>query len=145
MFVPRLIDANALKESVMKEIRHYWNEGDGGYYLAEDVIPDIDNAPTVDAVSRGVHDQVRWERDVAIEQLESYGISLGEKADVVKVVRCKDCKHRGDEGACPMYHVEELEWDDDGYMEVDYVPHDYTTDDGFCDRGERKDNERKAD
>lgn len=46
----RLIDANALKESVMKEIRHYWNEGEGGYYLAEDVIPDIDNAPTVDAV-----------------------------------------------------------------------------------------------
>lgn len=46
----RLINANALKESVMKEIRHYWNEGEGGYYLAEDVIPDIDNAPTVDAV-----------------------------------------------------------------------------------------------
>ena len=46
----RLIDANALKESVMKEIRHYWNEGEGGYYLAEDVIPDIDLAPTVDAV-----------------------------------------------------------------------------------------------
>ena len=46
----RLIDANALKESVMKEIRHYWNEGEGGYYLADDVIPDIDDAPTVDAV-----------------------------------------------------------------------------------------------
>lgn len=46
----RLIDANALKESIMKEIRHYWNEGEGGYYLAEDVIPDIDNAPTVDAL-----------------------------------------------------------------------------------------------
>ena len=45
----RLIDANALKELVMKEILHYWNEGEGGYYLAEDVIPDIDNAPTVDA------------------------------------------------------------------------------------------------
>lgn len=65
--------------------------------------------------------------------------------DAVEVVRCKDCKHREDEGACPMYHVEEIEWDDDGYMEVDYVPHDYTTDDGFCDRGERKDNDRKAD
>ena len=40
---------------------------------------------TADAVSRGVHEQVRWERDVAIEQLESYGVSLGEKADVAKV------------------------------------------------------------
>ncbi|MBQ7767570.1 MAG: hypothetical protein IJ403_01655 [Oscillospiraceae bacterium] len=46
----RLIDANALKELVMKEIHHYWNYGEGGYYLAEDVVPDIDNAPTVDAV-----------------------------------------------------------------------------------------------
>ena len=65
--------------------------------------------------------------------------------DAVEVVRCKDCKNRQDEGKCPMYHVDEIEWDDDGYMEVDYVPHDYTADDGFCDRGERKDNERKAD
>ena len=46
----RLIDANALKEQIIKEIHHYWNEGEGGYYLAEDTIPDIDNAPTVDAV-----------------------------------------------------------------------------------------------
>ena len=46
----RLIDANALKEQIIKEIHYYWNEGNGGYYLAEDVIPDIDNAPTVDAV-----------------------------------------------------------------------------------------------
>lgn len=60
--------------------------------------------------------------------------------DAVEVVRCKDCKHRGEEGECPMYWVKEIEWDDDGYTECDYVPHDYTVDDGFCDRGERKDN-----
>ena len=129
----RLIDANALKESVMKEIRHYWNEGEGGYYLAEDVIPDIDNAPTVDAVSRGVHDQVRWERDVAIEQLESYGISLGEKADVVKVVRCKDCIHFDPEKALRPGGI----WC--SYWGTDPDPDD------FCSKGERKDNERKAD
>ena len=46
----RLIDANELKEKIIKEIRHYWNDGTGGYYLAEDVIPDIEDAPTVDAV-----------------------------------------------------------------------------------------------
>ena len=56
--------------------------------------------------------------------------------DVVQVVRCKDCKHRG-EYECPMYYETEIEWDDDGYTEVDYVPHDSTMDDGFCDRGER--------
>ena len=75
----RLIDANALLEFAKKR---YGNT----------IVPsDIVSFPAVDAVSRCVHDQVRWERDIAIEQLESYGISLGEKAEVVKVVRCKDC------------------------------------------------------
>lgn len=56
-------------------------------------------------------------------------------------VRCKDCKHRGDDVHCPMCFEEEIEWDDDGYTEVDYVLHDRTIDDGFCDRGERGDEE----
>ena len=55
-------------------------------------------------------------------------------------VRCADCKHRGEDG-CPMYHEEYIEWDDDGYRESDVVYHDHTTDDGFCDRGERGANE----
>ena len=46
----RLIDAVALRNQVMNEILHYCNCGEGGYYFAEDVIPDVDNAPTVDAV-----------------------------------------------------------------------------------------------
>lgn len=29
---------------------------------------------------------------MAIEQLEDYGVGFGEKADVVRVIRCKDCK-----------------------------------------------------
>lgn len=58
------------------------------------------------------------------------------KVDAVEVVRCRDCKHRGEDG-CPMYHEEYIEWDDDGYLELDIVEHDRTTDDGFCDRGER--------
>jgi ssDNA-binding replication factor A large subunit len=62
--------------------------------------------------------------------------------DAVEVVRSKDCKHRGEKGGCPMYFVDEIEWDDDGYIEVDYVPHDYTVDDGFCDRGERRTNDQ---
>ena len=53
----RLIDANALKEQIAKEIHTYWTNGTGGYCLAEDAIADIDNAPTVDAVEV-VH--ARW-------------------------------------------------------------------------------------
>ena len=61
--------------------------------------------------------------------------------DVVPVVRCKDCKYRGDDANCPMCFEEMIEWDDDGYSEVDWVLHDHTTDDGFCNSGERVDNE----
>lgn len=85
----RLIDADALREAVITDYyEHYTRYHDTDQIALIDMVcDDIEEAPTVDAVSRGVHDQVRWERDVAIEQLESYRISLGEKADVVKVVR----------------------------------------------------------
>ena len=78
------------------------------------------------------------ERTVTAEQ-----IAKMPTIDAVPVVRCKDCKHRGDDVHGPMCFEEMSEYDDgDGYMEVDYIPHDRTTDDGFCDRGERRtDNE----
>ena len=59
------------------------------------------------------------------------------KVDAVEVVRCKDCKHRGDYN-CPMYWEELVEIEDDGYRDIDWYEHDNTEDDGFCDRGERK-------
>lgn len=64
----------------------------------------------------------------------------GMLADVVQVVRCKDCKHRGDY-PCPLYHEELVEWDDDGYSECDLVQHDKTTDNGFCHMGELGEND----
>lgn len=48
-----------------------------------DVIQRINNAPAVDAVSRGLFDQYKWERDVAISQLEELGISFGQEIDGV--------------------------------------------------------------
>ena len=61
-------------------------------------------------------------------------------ADVVEVVRCKNCAWRGENG-CPMYFEEYVTFDDDGYSDLDIVTYDRTTDNGFCDRGERKSNE----
>ena len=52
-------------------------------YEIEDVIQRIKSTPTVDAVSKGLYDQIKWERDVAIEQLEELGLSLGQKIDGV--------------------------------------------------------------
>lgn len=50
--------------------------------------------PGVDAVIRPVVEQIQWERDCAIEQLKEHNIPFGGFApDVVKVVRCEDCKY----------------------------------------------------
>jgi hypothetical protein len=43
----------------------------------------------LDSVPSGAYNQVRWERDMALEQLESYGVSFGEQAEVVRVVHGK--------------------------------------------------------
>jgi len=37
-----------------------------------------------------------------------------------------------------MYFEEYVSYDDDGYLESDIIEHDNTVDDGFCDRGEWK-------
>ena len=56
-----------------------------------------------------------------------------------ELVRCKDCKHRGDEDNCPKVFVEWVEYDDDGYIEHDDICHDQSTDNGFCECGELED------
>ena len=64
--------------------------------------------------------------------IPGYAIATAPTVDAVEVVRCKDCKHRGMEGACPMCHDE---YDvDEGWYTIDNAK-----DDGFCDRGERWD------
>ena len=51
--------------------------------------------------------------------------------DAVPVVRCVECKHRGDYDRCPMRHLAYTT--DEGYLFVDY-----TQDDSFCSFGEKK-------
>ena len=61
---------------------------------------------------------------------EAYCETFKDKANIVEVVRCKDCKHleiSGCYGECGRAYLGIVKpWD-------------------FCSRGERKDNERKAD
>ena len=55
-----------------------------------------------------------------------------------EVVRCKDCKHRHEDG-CPMTFEEQIDIDEgDGYYDTEYIIHDYTRDDGYCSWGERR-------
>ena len=57
-----------------------------------------------------------------------------------EIIRCKDCKYRQTDD-CPMCYGEWIEYDDDGYLDDDYIVHDNTKDDGFCDRGEMENDE----
>lgn len=81
---PRLINVdNAIKE--LEELAEYsfvMTDKQVKFFLA--------NQPTIDPLKHGyvllgVHQQVQWERDTAIRQLESYGVEFGEKADVQRV------------------------------------------------------------
>lgn len=61
---------------------------------------------------------------------------LDKKLNEIKPVACKECKWRG-EAECPMRFEEYVEYDDDGYVDHDWIEHDNTEDDGFCFKGER--------
>lgn len=52
----------------------------------EEVIQRIKKFPIVDAVSRELFEQYKWERDVAIAQLEELGLSLGQKIEYANVI-----------------------------------------------------------
>ncbi len=49
--------------------------------------------------------------------------------DAVEIVRCKDCRHRGDSSKCPMMYPDNSPY---------YPDTDWTEDKGYCHRGERK-------
>ena len=45
-----------------------------------------DNAFGLAICALGALDQIRWERDIAIQQLEELGLSFGEKVDHIKEI-----------------------------------------------------------
>ena len=53
--------------------------------------------------------------------------------DAVPVVRCRECKYRGDELKCPMC-FDEWDEEDPGFLRIDK-----TVDDGFCHMGAKMD------
>ena len=48
----------------------------------------IDDEPAAEVVSKGLFDQIKWERDVAIAQLEELGIGFGQKFG------CEYCRYK---------------------------------------------------
>lgn len=92
----RLVDANKVIENIDEwlDCVGYATIGKGLSYYAE-LMGCIEEAPTVETVPKGAYEQVEWERDMAVSQLNDYGVQLGEQADCVRVVRCKDCVYYG--------------------------------------------------
>lgn len=66
------------REKLLQDIEHY-HLSDGKFQHWVEI------QPAADVISKGLYEQIKWERDVALAQLEEYGVSLGEKADVMKV------------------------------------------------------------
>ena len=71
------------RKALMKYMRDYKWE----FALNSDfskAIEMVDVQPTVEAVPKSYADQIRWERDIAIEQLNEIGCQFGQKMDEVK-------------------------------------------------------------
>ena len=83
-------------------------------------------APAAYTVSPAAYRQALWERDTAMQQLESYGVGFCEKADVVKVVRCKDCDFQREPGPFALNDI---------YCNLHRT---YFPNNGFCHSGERR-------
>ena len=79
-----LISRKALIEELKKSRKYHAQNGRELELLCrcENI---VNEQPTVQAVPKSYADQIRWERDVAIEQLAEIGVGFGRKMDEVKM------------------------------------------------------------
>lgn len=104
-------------ECPLHERKGDWTNGqDCDDVLHEEILKVWDNMFLIGSV-----EQIKWERDMAMQQLKEHGIPFGGVADdVVKVVRCKDC-------------VRGITYSDDKYCNGGFRSMDF-----FCADGVRK-------
>lgn len=74
------IEREALEHHFMTK-RRYLDKN-----LVLDAAYEINKFPSANVIAKGAYDQVCWERDVAMKQLEDCGIPFGGKSDVAPVV-----------------------------------------------------------
>lgn len=65
------------------------------YNMLLKLVDEQDEEDRQEDVSFATYNQIKWERDIALSQLENYGIGFGEdkNPDFIKVTRCKDCQY----------------------------------------------------
>ena len=99
-----------------------------------DAINGYESRDAEKVVLREVYDQMRWERDIAISQLEELGVGFGEEMpDMARVVRCKNCKHWGTGYGGETEHIKVCEY-------ANYM----VGKNGYCVYGERKTNDEQG-
>ena len=91
----RYIDADEFMARCYQELKECEGEDfkEGIRWMMVDVV----ELQTVDVVPISQIDQIKWERDMAFEQIREIGgepFMKWECTDVVHVVRCKDCRRK---------------------------------------------------
>ena len=93
----------------------------------------IKKEPRVDTILKGVYNQVAWERDLAMMQLEEHGIPFGCKADVQTVRHGKWKFHKDGSGTCNRCNFTSKNvWDFDSWQ--NYCGHCGAKMDGECEQ-----------
>lgn len=122
----RLIDADALVQMLENDAKHM--EDPVGRAWTYAAINDIKNAPTADVVDKALYKRLLENSVIIAAALNSY-----QTADMVEVVRCKDCKWFDMTEPCgtiaPNAH------------RCKRVTRLWMDDDAFCSYGERREDE----
>ena len=61
----------------------------GGAFSTPLIIEAIEKAEEEDVVPIEAYKQIKWELDIAIEQLQSYGVGFAEKKELIEVKRSR--------------------------------------------------------
>ena len=80
-----LINRNQIYNYIKAEINPYGKPFEGSTYeFGLKLLDYIKNMTSVEAFPKSYVDQIRWERDIALEQLREIGCELGMKMDEIK-------------------------------------------------------------
>ena len=104
--------------------------------------------PSVEAVPKSYAEQIRWERDVAVGQLNEIGCQFGQEMDEVKkklenvpVVHCKECKNWHKDTCWCDKHSHFIDSDGEFCHPWESSNWKMFDENDFCSDGERRENE----
>lgn len=112
------------REALLDVIEKQKSDNDAYCRMCIDSMKEIiEEQPTVEAVPKTYADQIRWERDIAIEQLNEIGCQFGQKMDEVKekleTLQWTLCSELLPDG-CDDAELEVLVYTEEKYIEAEF-------------------------